>query len=112
MVFVPDIEQLDADQLRTVPDLTISRPSVGQITFHGETDCTGLDFERIVRLEVGEVLVYPDASTKPPVGVGLNRAATVTMYQCWPPHGSQLLDDSKSQERYRRKIKHMTEEKH
>lgn len=112
MVFDPDIERMDAEQVRAVKDLTISRPSVGQITFHGETDCTDLDFERIVRLEVGEVLVYPDSSTKPPVGVGLNKAATVTMFQCWPPQGSKLLGDAKSQERYRKKIKQMTEEKH
>lgn len=58
--------------------------------FHGATDCTELDFQDIV-LKRGyaarpsapngspKVLVYPDASKKPPVGEGLNKASTVTM---------------------------------
>lgn len=111
MVFDPDIESMDAEELTRVRELTISRPNVGTITFHGDTDCTGVEFDRIVRLEIGEVLVYPEHTMKPPVGTGLNKPATVTMYQCWPPSGSKLLQDPKSQERYKKKIKHMTEEK-
>jgi len=111
MNFDPDLDRLEPEELRRVRELTISRPAVGKITFHGETDCTGLDFDRIVRLEIGEVLVYPESGTKPPVGVGLNKAATVTMYQCWPPNGSKLLQDVKGQERYKKKIQQMTEEK-
>jgi len=112
MTFEPDLATLTPEELRCVQELTISRPSVGQITFHGVTDCSSLDFQRVVRLEIGEVLVYPDSSQKPPIGVGLNKAATVTMFQCWPPNGSKLLQDPKSQDRYKRKIKQMTEEKH
>merc|ERR1719161_733222 len=111
MVFEPDLRSMSEEELRCVRNLTISRPDVGKICFHGDTDCTELDFERIVRLEIGEVLVYPEGATKPPVGVGLNKAATVTMYQCWPPKGSKLLQDAKSQDRYRRKIQEMTEKK-
>lgn len=112
MVFDPDLEILSMEELARVQDLTISRPSVGAITFHGVTDCRDLRFDRIVRLEIGEVLVYPDSSTKPEIGVDLNKAATVTMYQCWPPNGSKLLQDERAQERYKKKIKQMTEEKH
>jgi len=111
MIFEPDLRSMSPEELTCVPNLTISRPNVGSICFHGSTDCTYLDFERVVRLEIGEVLVYPDSSLKPPVGVDLNKPATVTMYQCWPPTGSKLLQDEKSQERYRNKIKSMTEEK-
>lgn len=112
IVFEPDLNGMSPEELRCVQNLTISRPDVGTITFHGPTDCNDLDFGRIVRLEIGEVLVYPDSSVKPEVGVGLNKAATVTMYQCWPPNGRSLLQDQKSQERYKKKIKQMTEEKH
>jgi len=111
MVFEPDLERLSSEEIRHVRDLTISRPGVGKVTFHGETDCTDMDFERIVQLEVGEVLVYPESNVKPPPGTGLNKAATVTMYQCWPPNGSQMLKDVKSQERYKNKIREMTEQK-
>jgi hypothetical protein len=61
MVFDPDIRSLSVDELKCVENLNISRPEVGSICFHGATDCTNLDFERIVRLEIGEVLVYPDS---------------------------------------------------
>lgn len=112
IVFEPDIRNMSQEELRCVQNLSISRPDVGTICFHGPTDCTELDFERIVRLEIGEVLVYPDSSLKPAVGVGLNKAATVTMFQCWPPNGVRLLQDQRSQERYKKKIRQMTEEKH
>jgi len=111
LIFEPDLSLMSIDELRRVRELTISRPGVGSIMFHGETDCLGVDFGRLVRLEVGEGLVYPDSTMKPPPGMGLNKAATVTMYQCWPPNGTKLLQDPKSQDRYKKKIKQMTEEK-
>lgn len=110
-IFDPDIEKMRPEELTGVSELSITRPGIGSITFHGMTDCTDLNFEKIVRLEVGEVLVYPEHGMKPPVGQGLNKSATVTMYQCWPPTGSKLLQDTKSQERYCRKIQQMTEQK-
>jgi len=107
--FEPDLDKLSNEELREVADLTISRPGVGTLTFHGLTDCMGLDFERIVRLEVGEVLVYPEPALKPDVGVGLNKPATVTIYQCWPPNG--VVQDVRNQDKYRKKVKQMTEDK-
>merc|ERR1719254_301496 len=95
MIFEPDLTLLSAEELRHVNNLSISRANVGKVTFHGETDCTDLDFERIVQLEVGEVLVYPESSGKPEPGVGLNKPATVTMYQCFPPNGAHALKDAK-----------------
>lgn len=112
LIYEPDLRKMSAEELRCVKDLSISRSAVGKVIFHGETDCTSLDFEQIVRLEVGEVIVYPDANTKPPVGVGLNKPSTVVMYQCYPPNGHMLLKDPKSQQRYKAKIQQMTEEKH
>jgi len=111
MVVEPDLSEMSPEQLRRVQDLRISREGVGTIRFEGETDCTGLDFENIVRLEIGEVLVYPHPRTKPEIGVGLNKAATVTMYECWPPAGSVQIEDTASQEEYKGRIKSMTEEK-
>jgi len=111
MEFSPDIQAMSQEELSSVENLTISRPDVGSILFHGSTDCSNINFELIVRLEIGEVLVYPDSSLKPPIGVDLNKPATVTMYQCWPPNGNKMLQDPGSQERYKNKIRKMTEEK-
>ena len=59
----------------------VRREGVGSILFHGTVDCRDIDFNHVVRLGVGEVLVYPDGMDKPPVGEGLNRMATVTWAQ-------------------------------
>lgn len=107
----PDITRLDAQALTHITELSVSRPEVGSITFHGVTDCADMDLEALVHLEKGEVLVYPVPGSKPPVGQGLNKRATVTMFQCWPPNGRGYLEDTKAQERYRWKIQQMTEEK-
>jgi len=111
LVVEPDLARLSLRELREVSELTVSRPEVGSVTFHGITDCSDLDIERHVHLGVGEVLVYPEPGFKPPVGQGLNKRATVTMFQCWPPNGRSHLEDTKAQERYRWKIQQMTEEK-
>mmetsp|Transcript_69763 Transcript_69763/g.130282 ORF Transcript_69763/g.130282 Transcript_69763/m.130282 type:complete len:870 (+) Transcript_69763:36-2645(+) len=108
LVFTPDILEMKEEELRHVQDLTISREGVGSIQFHGVVDLVGLDLYSIVRLEVGEVRVYPDPADKPDVGMGLNRPATVTMYECWPP---KVLTDPADEEKYRMKIRQMTEEK-
>jgi len=111
LVVAPDLSRLGSRELRQVRELTVSRPEVGSITFHGVTDCSSLDLARLVHLDVGEVLVYPEPGSKAPIGQGLNKPATVTMYQCWPPNGRGHLEDAKAQERYRFKIQQMTEEK-
>jgi len=107
----PDPSQLSESERREVLDMEVSRLGISSIVFHGYTDITGLDISRLVHLDVGEVLVYPEPGTKPPVGEGLNKRATVTMHRCFPPNGRDQLSDERSQTRYREKIKRMTEEK-
>lgn len=111
LVVRPDLSRLSAQDLQQVSELTVCKPEVGSITFHGPTDCSDLDLSRLVHLGIGEVLVYPEPGSKAPIGQGLNKRATVTMYQCWPPNGRGHLEDQKAQERYRYKIQQMTEDK-
>lgn len=110
LVVVPDLSKLGADELRKVRELTVIRPDVGCVTFHDLTDCTRLDVKRLVRLELGQIIVYPQAAEKPKVGEGLNKKATVTLYQCFPPDG-RLRDDAGEHLAYRKRIQLMTEEK-
>jgi len=111
----PDVYAMPSSELRCVRDLTIRRPGVGEVTFHGEIDFSQEqrvleELPSIVRLEPGEVVLYPDPSTKPREGEGLNRPATVTLFQCMPPnHGAFPDEDSKA--RYRNRIAQMTEAK-
>jgi nuclear pore complex protein Nup98-Nup96 len=111
----PDIYSMSTDRLRRVRDLTVRKPSVGEVTFHGEIDLilehrVLEDLPAIVRLEVGEVVLYPEPGTKPVEGEGLNRPATITLFQCMPPN-SGAFPDADSKTKYRSRIASMTEAK-
>eukprot|EP00930_Biecheleria_cincta_P088439 TRINITY_DN77678_c0_g1_i1.p1 TRINITY_DN77678_c0_g1~~TRINITY_DN77678_c0_g1_i1.p1 ORF type:complete len:862 (-),score=148.68 TRINITY_DN77678_c0_g1_i1:30-2582(-) len=108
LIVEPDLSSLSQEELRAVRDLKVTKPQVGSVVFHGVTDCTNLDVMSNVVLKRGYVLVYPDPRKKPPVGQGLNKRATVTMYQCFPP--GERVSDNEAIEDYKSKIKTMTEE--
>mmetsp|Transcript_83003 Transcript_83003/g.209376 ORF Transcript_83003/g.209376 Transcript_83003/m.209376 type:complete len:301 (-) Transcript_83003:105-1007(-) len=110
----PDVYSMSPADLRRVRDLTVRKANVGEVTFPGELDLVRErhvleELPVIVRLEPGEVLLYPDPGTKPREGEGLNRPATITLFQCKPPAGS--LTDADSKARYRERIAKMTEVK-
>lgn len=114
MEVVPDVYAMSAAELRCVRDLTIRKPNVGEVTFPGELDLVHdrrvlEELPGIVRLERGEVLLYPDPGTKPLEGEGLNRPAIITLLGCTPPDCS--LKDDESKVRYRQRIANMTEVK-
>eukprot|EP00439_Symbiodinium_sp_Y106_P013164 s1927_g1.t3 len=115
LIITPNIYALQPHELRRVRDLTICRPKVGEVTFHGDldlvTESTILeDLPHVLRLEPGEVVLYPDSRTKPREGKGLNRPATITLFRCLPPHGAAFPDEE-SKVRYRNRIAQMTEAK-
>lgn len=62
-----------------VLDFTVGRYDFGCIRFVGETDIRCLDLDEIVKFRRHEVVVYEDEDVKPAVGVGLNKAAEVTL---------------------------------
>nr|GMD34284.1 nuclear pore complex protein NUP96 [Ipomoea batatas] len=62
-----------------VVDFTVGRVGYGCIRFIGETDIRGLDLDHIVKFRRHEVVVYEDESSKPAVGMGLNKPAEVTL---------------------------------
>merc|ERR1712060_599155 len=65
----------------------------------------------IVRLEQGEVVLYPDAEKKPKEGEGLNRPAAVTLFRCTPPPSNGAVPDEDAKARHRQRIAVMTESK-
>lgn len=108
----PELWRLTEEQLARVEDLRIGREGVGEVTFHGETDCRDLlpQIKDSLVIEQGEVVVYPDAATKPPVGEGLNKAASVVLFGCMPNSQQRLLHPT-LRERYRQRVAQMTEKK-
>lgn len=112
MIVEPELWSLSEAELMKVQDLRVGRKGVGSVTFHGETDCRGLvhKLHDLLVIEQGEVVVYPDARWKPPVGQGLNKPASVVLYGCMPKSQHRLADPN-ARDRYRQRVALMTEEK-
>lgn len=116
MVEPEGLFDLPEAELRQVEDLTIRRPGVGEVLFHGTIDLVadGLlqKLPQVLRLQPGEVVLYPEPGTKPPRGQGLNRPASISLLGCAPlGNGSGAFVDEESKTRYRARIKKMTEAK-
>jgi len=107
----PDLWLLNEAQLSEVHDLTVTKQGIGCVTFHGQTDCRELVYclPDVVVLNPGEVVIYPNQKVKPPVGSGLNKPSTIKLYGCLPK--TQVFRDEKAREKYRTRVKTMTEEK-
>ena len=85
----PDLAKLSKmslEELKTIEDFIIENEH-GKIIFNGLTDVTELNLDKIVQINKKEVLVYPENdvdTSKPEIGIGLNKAATVYLYNCFP----------------------------
>lgn len=108
----PQLWKCSEAELACVEDLRISRAGVGQVTFHGLTDCRGLLplLPDIIVIEQGEVVVYPETCDKPPVGLGLNKPASIVLYGCMPKMQTRL-SSPRSRDRYKQRVAQMTESK-
>lgn len=89
----PSMETLRSyteSRLAAVEDFTVIREGFGEITWPGLTDVRGLSIDDVVVIEDKAVEVYPETCADgspqeyPPVGVGLNKPALVTLYNCGP----------------------------
>lgn len=107
----PDLWSMTQAELACLHGLRFSRDGVGCVSFHGETDCRDIlnQIADIVVLQPGEVVVYPNPGTKPPVGKGLNKSADIILYGCMPK--TPLFKDKKAREKYKRRVRQMTEDK-
>eukprot|EP00747_Dinoflagellata_sp_TGD_P185203 gnl/TRDRNA2_/TRDRNA2_41621_c0_seq1.p1 gnl/TRDRNA2_/TRDRNA2_41621_c0~~gnl/TRDRNA2_/TRDRNA2_41621_c0_seq1.p1 ORF type:complete len:374 (-),score=49.47 gnl/TRDRNA2_/TRDRNA2_41621_c0_seq1:59-1105(-) len=109
---MPELWRLNSTELMRVPDLCVTRGTIGSVTWHGETDCRGLlsALKDVVVIDQGEVVVYPSPGQKPPVGQGLNKPASVVLLGCMPKSSTRLTDP-RARERYVQRVKQMTAEK-
>ncbi|CAK5117356.1 unnamed protein product [Meloidogyne enterolobii] len=65
--------------------LTIGRLGYGSVFWRGPIELQEpLDLDEIVHFRNKEVVVYPDESKKPEVGLGLNKPAEVSLENVWP----------------------------
>ncbi|XP_059611936.1 nuclear pore complex protein Nup98-Nup96 [Phlebotomus argentipes] len=99
---IPSLEQLmdylKEDGTCVVKNFTIGRERYGNVFYDEEMDVAGLNLDENVFFRHKEIVIYPLDDQKPPIGVGLNRPAQVTLDQVWP-HDKQTHESIKDPER-------------
>ncbi|KEF57553.1 uncharacterized protein A1O9_05471 [Exophiala aquamarina CBS 119918] len=82
------ISKLPRDKAQEFVGFEVGRKGCGRVTFLGAVDLTALPlddlYEKIVEIRLRSVTVYPDPSTKPPVGKGLNVPSMIYIENSWP----------------------------
>ncbi|CAG9310134.1 unnamed protein product [Blepharisma stoltei] len=78
-----ELARMTSDELKRIKNFTVEN-EYGKIVFEGETSVIGLDLDKLVDIKQSEVTVYPDDSdeNKPKIGEGLNKPATVYLFNC------------------------------
>ena len=80
---------LSSRDVRGIANFVVGRKGYGQVRFLSPVDLSGVrsipDIPgQIVVFDRKICTVYPDETSKPPVGKGLNVPAVITLEQCWP----------------------------
>ncbi|KAI9693408.1 MAG: hypothetical protein M1820_009284 [Bogoriella megaspora] len=84
---IQDLKNYSQKQLQHIPHFIVGRSGCGKVDFNGpDLTETNLDdiLGGIVVFDVRSLTVYPNTTTKPPQGQGLNVFSTVVMENSWP----------------------------
>ena len=83
-----ELRQLPRDKLSRFVNFEVGRRGCGRVVFLGVVDLASIPlddlYEKIVEIRLRSVTVYPDASSKPPVGKGLNVPSRISIENSWP----------------------------
>ena len=83
-----EMGKMSRDKLKKFVGFEVGRHGAGQVRFDGAVDLTTVSFDElfvsIVDIRARSVTVYPDASSKPPPGKGLNVPSTISIENSWP----------------------------
>lgn len=92
-----EIAKMPREQKRAFKGYQVGRNGCGFITFDGTVDLEALNlddvFDHIVLLSIRSATVYPDPSTKPLVGKGLNVPSTIEIENSWPRSKGKLISE-------------------
>lgn len=72
--------RMSAEELKRVENFTIYNEFV-KVVFSGCTNVTGIDIDETIILSEKSADMYPEGTTKPPRGEGLNKTATITYFK-------------------------------
>ncbi|KKY18541.1 putative nucleoporin [Phaeomoniella chlamydospora] len=83
-----ELNKMPREKLSAFKEFTVGRQGCGSVTFNGAVDLTKIPLDdlygKIVDIGVRSITVYPDASTKPPQGSGLNVPSILRLENSWP----------------------------
>ena len=83
-----EISKMPREQSQNYKGFQVGRQGCGYVTFDGPVDLTALPldnlYNKLVLVQVRSITVYPDTSTKPPRGRGLNVPSTLRLENSWP----------------------------
>jgi len=83
-----ELQAMSRDQMKQVSGFIVGRQGCGHVRFDQPVDLTTVDlddiFDNIAVIETRSLTVYPDPSSKPPRGKGLNVPSTITLENSWP----------------------------
>jgi hypothetical protein len=80
-----ELREMSVEQLRAIPDFTITHETIGSVRWPGNTDVTDLDLDDLVAFDEkeGKIIVYPRGATHE-VGEKLNKHAIFTLFNTQP----------------------------
>lgn len=83
-----ELSKLPREKLARFVGFQVGRKGCGKVEFTAPVDLTSIPlddlYEKIVEIRLRSVTVYPDPSTKPPVGKGLNVPSMISIENSWP----------------------------
>ncbi|CAG9323542.1 unnamed protein product [Blepharisma stoltei] len=92
-----EIARMTTEEIKSIKNFTIEN-KFGKIVFDGETNMTGLNLDEIVEIQQNEINVYPNDQDKPKIGEGLNKPATIYLFNC-------VAKKNKTDNEFRKKLK-------
>ena len=83
-----ELSKLPRHQQMSFRNFEVGRNNCGHVVFNDPVDLTSINlddiFDKLVEIRVRSITVYPDPSTKPPRGKGLNVPSTLYIENSWP----------------------------
>ena len=83
-----EMSKMPREKLQRFKGYKVGRYGCGDVTFDEPVDLTTVNlddvYDKFVEIRLRSITVYPDASTKPMVGKGLNVPSTLRLENSWP----------------------------
>jgi hypothetical protein len=101
------LQKMEEKDLTHIPNFTVRKDGVGSIQFQTPVDVCGLDIDEIIEFSPQAIVVYPDETTKPPHGRGLNTRAIITLENCFPidPRTNRTLKEASAVDHFTRRLR-------